>query len=280
MTQDSLDFTSTLQVPETVEDCEKCLHYLEASTQAISEHIRDLEAGSTILDLACGTGEPGLGLVEPRAGWRLIGIDGSLPLIEVARMKAKQAGLEDRAAFEVMLMDALRLPDASVNAVISRMGALLLGDPAATAREIARVLKPGGRVSIAVWAEAELNPFVFLTQRALATAAPGTSLPDLSGWFRQMATPGIRERWLLDAGLIDVQVKPFEWNVVFEDFESWWSFVSGGPHDAVISALDDRTRDDVRAAMSHLLREYERPSGDGFLLPVACQIVRASKAPE
>ena len=95
-----------------------------------------------------------------------------------------------------------------------------------------------------------------------------------------MASPGIRERWLLDAGLIDVEVKPFEWNVVFEDFESWWSFISGGPHDAVISSLDDRTREDVRAAMSDLLREYERPSGGGFVLPVACQIVRASKAPE
>jgi hypothetical protein len=84
---------------------------------------------------------------------------------------------------------------------------------------------------------------------------------------------------LLDAGLIDVEVEPFQWNVVFEDFESWWSLGTGGPHEAVISALDDRTRDEVRAAMSTLLREYEHPSGNGFSLPVACLIVRATKAP-
>jgi SAM-dependent methyltransferase len=262
--ENSFDFTSSLQVPESVEDCEKCLHYLEASTRAISANLRDLEAGSTLLDLACGTGEPGLSLVTPRPGWRLIGIDGSLPMIDAARFKATRAGLKDRATFEVMSMDALRLPEASVGAVISRMGALLLGDPVATAREIARVLKPGGRVSIAVWAEAELNPFVFLTQRALAIAAPGASMPDLSAWFRQMALPGVRERWLLDAGLTDVEVEPFHLDVVFEDFDSWWSFGTGGPHEAVISALDDRTRDDVRAAMRTLLREYEHPSGNGF----------------
>ncbi len=55
-------------------------------------------------------------------------------------------------------MEKLDVPDAGNDAAVSRMGALLVGDPVATAHEMARVLKPGGRFSVAAWTEAEVNP--------------------------------------------------------------------------------------------------------------------------
>ena len=109
-------------------------------------------AGDTVLDLAAGTGDVAEALAE--RGAQVISTDLSPVMVEAARRRGI-AGAEHR----VMDMQAIDLADASVDAVVSRFGYMLVPDPALALRETRRVLKPGGRLAFATWAPAKRNPW-------------------------------------------------------------------------------------------------------------------------
>lgn len=108
----------------------------------------ELRPGDAALDLCCGTGDLTLALRE-RVGpsGRVIGADFSERMLELARQKAAERRLED-VSFE--WADALELPyaDASFDAVSVGFGVRNLADIPAGIREMARVLRPGGRLVI------------------------------------------------------------------------------------------------------------------------------------
>ncbi len=144
-------------------------------TGAVLAHLPALAAGDLLLDVGCGTGEPGLSAARRDPGVRLLGVDTAAAMVEVARYKAQQEQLA-AATFEVMAAGELTLADGSVGAVVSRFA--LLAFPAAAqdgAREVARVLAPGGPYSIATWDRLSLNTLFDATLQTLrehATPAP------------------------------------------------------------------------------------------------------------
>jgi len=105
----------------------------------------ELRPGDAALDLCCGTGDLTLALRE-RVGpsGRVVGADFSERMLELAQEKGAERGAQD-VTFE--WADALELPysDASFDAVTVGFGVLNLADLGAGFREMARVLKPGGR---------------------------------------------------------------------------------------------------------------------------------------
>ena len=99
------------------------------------------------LDLACGTGA-----VAERAaalGAEVTGIDLAPALVETARERAAELGLE--IDYRVGDCERLGLPDASFDVVSSTCGVMFAPDHPATARELARVTRPGGRIALANW---------------------------------------------------------------------------------------------------------------------------------
>jgi SAM-dependent methyltransferase len=103
--------------------------------------------GEPWLDLACGTGA-----VAERAaarGARVVGVDLAPPLIEIARRRAAERGL--RIDYRVGDCERLDLPDATFAAVSSTFGVMFAPDHPATARELARVTRAGGRIALASW---------------------------------------------------------------------------------------------------------------------------------
>ncbi|MCV7032238.1 class I SAM-dependent methyltransferase [Mycobacterium sherrisii] len=262
---------------ETVDDCERCLLLLDACTGAIVSALGDdLGSQPNVVDLGCGVGEPGLSLVKTHHDWHLTGIDLSRALIAAARQHAQEQDLTDRTTFVTGSMDRLPIDDGTVDAVISRMGALLLGNPATTAREMARILEPGGRFALAVWARAEDHPLLTLSHRAITTHVAADLLPDLFTWFQQMAAPGVREGWLRAAGMSDVVVDTFDWVVHYPDFDSsWelaWSIWSGS-----LADLDELTVTRIRSTLHELLGQYESRFGDGHNIPATCQMIYGTR---
>lgn len=120
--------------------------------------IDTLTPGETVLDVGCGAGMDLLLAARHvgRAG-RAIGVDMTASMIDVARASAREAGLDN---VEIRPGDAESLPldDASVDAVISNGVLNLTTDKRRAFAEIARVLRPGGRLLLAdIAVEKELS---------------------------------------------------------------------------------------------------------------------------
>jgi SAM-dependent methyltransferase len=103
--------------------------------------------GERWLDLATGTGA--VALRAARAGAEVTGQDLAPGLLETARRRAGEEGLEVR--FDVGDAERLPYPDASFDVVSSAHGVVFAIDHAAVARELARVCRPGGRLGITYW---------------------------------------------------------------------------------------------------------------------------------
>jgi ubiquinone/menaquinone biosynthesis C-methylase UbiE len=98
--------------------------------------------GTTIIDVGCGTGGTAIRLA--RQGATVYGFDISGERIEIARSQATAAGLSDRAFFERMATEQMTYPDGLADLIIGQ-SILHHTDLASTSRELARILKPGGR---------------------------------------------------------------------------------------------------------------------------------------
>ena len=237
------------------------------STRTVSEWLVDRldpKAGQTILDVAAGTGETGF-LAAARLGdtGRLISSDLSPNMVEAAQ---RVAGLFDvtNAEFRVLDADHLDLPGDSVDGVLSRFGYILKGDPPPALRELRRVLREGGRLAFAVWAERAQNRWMTVPAEVMIERGhlgPQTEAQTRLSEKRNSLT--IR-RMLDDAGFGDAEVEEMPVGYRFANAEELWFFVSElrGPVALALAKLDDGERLAVREEIE---RRADR-SGEGFEL--------------
>jgi ubiquinone/menaquinone biosynthesis C-methylase UbiE len=109
-----------------------------------------LSPGTTLVDLGCGRGGPGLWLAQSR-GAILIGVDFSAVAVQQATDRAALFGLADRARFVVGDLAGTGLADGAADAVVSIDALHFAADPTAAAREAWRLLRPGGRLVLTNW---------------------------------------------------------------------------------------------------------------------------------
>jgi ubiquinone/menaquinone biosynthesis C-methylase UbiE len=158
-------------------------------TRALIEDAK-IAPRQAVLDVATGPGEPALSLSKlVGTEGKIIGVDAAPEMVEAARREAKRRGFQN-ANFDVALAGDLPFPENTFDAVVSRFGVMFFPSPIEGVREMLRVLKPGGRVAIAVWHFAEKNPFHYsvsqVVERYVASPAP---VPDSPDPFR-FAEPG------------------------------------------------------------------------------------------
>jgi ubiquinone/menaquinone biosynthesis C-methylase UbiE len=169
-----------------------------------------LQPGQRVLELAAGPGETGLlaaELITP--GGVLVSSDGSESMLDLARARAAELGINN-VEFKRLELEWIDLPTASVDVVMIRWGVMLTVDPEAALREARRVLVPGGRIVLAVWDQAELNPWATITDRGLIElghAEPPD--PTAPGMFA-LAAPGHLHEMLEAAGFLEVLVESLE----------------------------------------------------------------------
>lgn len=110
-------------------------------------------AGERVLDVACGTGL--VAFEAARAvgpAGAVVGVDLSGQMVEAARLRASKKALAG-VRFARMDAESLALPDASFDLALCALGLMYVPDPERAVREMRRVLRPGGRMVLAVWGE-------------------------------------------------------------------------------------------------------------------------------
>lgn len=222
-----------------------------------------------VLELAGGTGELAEAL-GPRVG-RYIYTDFSPAMVEAAKRRAIP-GVEHR----VMDMQAIDLPDASVDGVLCRYGYMLVPDPALAFRETRRVLRPGGRVALATWAAAKHNPWatrygpVLLERGLVEPPKPGEP-----GQFA-LSEPEQIEALARGAGFTEVTVEEVETRFRFDDWEDYRRVMTSlaASLSQTLAGLDEPTRADVDKAARTRFEPFA--TGSNYVLPARALVARLS----
>jgi ubiquinone/menaquinone biosynthesis C-methylase UbiE len=235
------------------------------------------QPGQTILEVAAGPGDTGF-LAAERLGHdgQLISTDLAPGMVEAVRRGAAERGLVN---VDSRVMDAQRLdlPDASVDGVLSRLGYMLVPDPAAAFSEVRRVLRNGGRFAYAVIGSPSANDWLGLMARVFAQHGH-TAVGDPFGPGGPFSlSDHDRNRALLQgAGFEHVDVNELTGTMTFESPTAYWGQQSqiGGPFPALIAALPAEEVAAIRATVEGALEQYA--AGDGYSLAWSLVVAAAS----
>ena len=204
-----------------------------------------LEPGEHVLDLGTGTGAVALQAA------RLVGRDGTVTAIDIssdmlriARRRATELSLEN-VEFRDGRAELIPAGDAAFDVVLACLSLMYVIDRTAAAREIARVLRPGGRFVAAVWgAPAECD--IVLFQQTAGSFAPAPPVPGVGPGA--LADPAVLLDQLSQAGVqarVERQVLGFD----FDSFESAWEVLAG----VTTVQLAPERREDAKRAVRALM---------------------------
>lgn len=130
-------------------------------------------SGDTVLDVACGTGN--LAIPAARSGARVYGIDIAPYVIAQARLEARAAGC--KVEFDVGNAESLPYMDGLFDTTVTMFGAMFSSRPEATAAELVRVTRQGGRVAMANLTPDGFAGRYFGAHSAVLPPPPGTRNP-------------------------------------------------------------------------------------------------------
>jgi len=180
-----------------------------------------LQPGQRVLELAAGPGDTGFLAAELiRPGGTLLSTDGTENMLEVARARANELGIEN-VEFKRIELEWIDLDTASVDAVLCKWGLMFSIDPEAALKEARRVLRPGGRIALAAWDEPRFNDWATIPTQALVELGHMEPPdPDAPGMFI-LSAPGRLQELLESAGFVDAIVDSVPTPRAFESLEHY-----------------------------------------------------------
>jgi ubiquinone/menaquinone biosynthesis C-methylase UbiE len=244
--------------------------YVDARGAQVTDALLELtrpQPGERVLELACGAGGVGLAAAE-RVGpaGEVVLSDVVAEMTAIAERRAAARGLGNVCA-RVLDLEAIAEPDGSYDVVVVREGLMFALDPVQAASEIRRVLRPGGRVAVAVWGPRERNPWLGVVFDAVS-ALTGAQVPP----------PGVPGPFALDdadrlagilagGGLEDVAVTELPVPLRAASFEEWWSRTTAiaGPLASRLAALPEPAHQALRVRLQEATRPYL--TADGLEIP-------------
>ena len=191
----------------------------------------ELEPGARVLDIACGTGNVTIPLA--RRGGMVTGLDITPRLLQEARARAAHEGLH--ICFDEGFAEALPYPDASFDLVVSMFGIMFSPFPETVVSEMARVLRPGGRLGLANWTQSGFSgKMASVAGRYLSPPPPGMISPLLWG---EEAT--VRDRLKLGFDAVETRVVTIMWELRRSAADSAAFFTqNAGPVQLALGRLD------------------------------------------
>lgn len=223
------------------------MQMLRPHGEAIIDHL-GATGTSLVLDVAAGTGEPGLSIATHLHGGKVVITDLAEHMLEVAREKAAAAGITN-VEFREADANALPFADNTFDEISCRHGFMFFPDMQQAANEMVRVLKPGGRIATTVWAAPEKNFWVTCMQRNIKKHIdlPHPE-PGAPGMFR-CAQPGLIAGLFRNAGLSEVSEREVPTTIPVSGAQQYWDMMTevAAPFVAALSKADAETVAKVKA---------------------------------
>jgi len=223
-------------------------------------------SGDAVLDIGCGTGASTLALADAVGGdGQVTGIDISPPLLEMARERARAAGLMQ---VEFVLADAQThpFPESGFDMAVSRFGVMFFEDPPSAFHNIARTLKPGAAITFVAWTGLDENPWFGVPMRSAENVLgpvdpPPPNAPGPMAFQDRAYVHGILDA----AGLTDIRTEKITPDLTppgtLADIAGFATRV--GPASRAVREQEADAKDiaNIAAGVAEALKSYADPEG-------------------
>ena len=263
---------------ETWDECAE--KYIPLSRQLVPFHksLLDLvrpSPGERILDVCTGPGEPAMSIASIIApSGQVVGVDLSSNMTEIATKTATKRRLRN-VEFVTMDAEKLEFPVNTFDAAVSCFGFQIVTQPEAAAKEIFRVLKPGGRAGFTVWSKGDRAQAIDVLIEPMMEHAT----PDEDGYLPtpyELGGPGELVNMLKEIGFVNPTEVRTVGNFVADGVEDYLSMVLvGTPLGHSLSEETEEVQKAVRAKAKGNISRYA--TAKGVSIPTECVIVVASK---
>ena len=236
----------------------------------------DIAGDQQHLDIASGTGEPGLRIASRLSTGRVVLTDLVPEMLDIAVRRAAAQRI-DNTETVVCSADDLPFDDATFDSVSVRFGYMFFPDLDRATAELVRVLRPGGRLCASVWVKPEENPWTAIALDAIATeTAVAPPDPDGPGMYR-CAAPGCVSTRFERAGLCDVVEREVAVELVTRSPEQYWEMISDHVSLAVaaLRQVDEPARGRIRDRAIAEVRGFEHH--DEVRVPGAARCIVGTK---
>ena len=203
-----------------------------------------LRAGERVLDVPCGSGASVVVAAQQVSpDGVVVGIDYAEQMVAVAREKADAAGL---ANVELSVADMTTLDRSSLepfDVVVCSLGLFFADDMPGLLRSLIGLLRPGGRLGVAVFGEQVFDPMRQVFVETVAELAPDVEV--LQPWRRTedvSVLRGVCEA----AGLPDVDIVTDDDRLPLRSPDDWWRIIMGSGFRRTVAALDESTAAELR----------------------------------
>ncbi|HTD99171.1 MAG TPA: methyltransferase domain-containing protein [Mucilaginibacter sp.] len=218
------------------------MKFMRPMADAIIDHLQ-LKSTDHVLDIAAGTGEPGLTIAGLVKEGTVVGTDLSDKMLLIADANAAERGLKN---YTTKAADVCELPfeDNTFDAISCRMGFMFFPDMQLAANEMYRVLKPGGRIATSVWAGPDQNFWVTSIMGVISKYVEmPPPVPGAPGMFR-CGKPGLIADLFARSGFKNVAEQSIKGKADYDDADTYWQNMMdvAAPVIAVMDKSDDTTK--------------------------------------
>jgi len=228
--------------------------------------LSDPRPGDRVLELACGPGGLGLAAAERvLPGGEVVLSDVVAEMTSIAAQRAEARGLTN-VTTAVLDLEQIDQPDESYDIVLCREGLMFAVDPGGAAQEIRRVLRPAGRVALAVWGPRDRNPWLgAVLDSVRAQLGAPIPPPGIPGPFA-LEDAGRLTSVLEGADLSAVTVSELDVPLRIGSFEEWWERTTAlaGPLAKMLESLHPDAAQELRARAQEAAKPYQTAAGLEF----------------
>ncbi|HEX8770682.1 MAG TPA: class I SAM-dependent methyltransferase [Acidimicrobiales bacterium] len=229
-----------------------------------------------VLDIGCGTGHSTREAARRASSGSALGVDLSAKMLQRARERSEAEGVTN---VQFLQADAQVYPftESSFDLAMSSFGVMFFGDPDAAFANIARAVRPGGRLALLVWRELPRNEWVSTFLQALAVGRDLPMPPPDAPTPFSLADTTRTTRILEGAGFASIEFDPIDEPLLFgRDTDDAYAFVStNGVVKGLTETLDDASRAQALANLRTALADHESP--EGVLLGTSAWLITARR---